>query len=143
MTIDTTTSTRAGGVRFGAVEFAEKLVGIARLMVAAGLVVASGLSFVASASAQDAGPVTLHWGLPSSGSTPVSYNVQIQDIDGTYDEITPVQAVPGSIQTYEFPGVEYMHRYRARVMAVDGQGRQGPWSDWSAFYDRELPPPQP
>ena len=88
-------------------------------------------------------PGFVHWHAPAHGSPAVRYEVQIQDLDGTFDVIVTVDAMPGTEQTYPFEPVIYMHRYRARVAAIDAQDRQGLWSEWSPFYDRDLPAPQP
>jgi hypothetical protein len=95
------------------------------------------------ASADEFMTAYLTWQAPTTGSPAVRYLVRIRDIDGTLYETIPVDAVPGPEQSYTFTRVEYARRYQGRVAAIDSQGRQGPWSEWSPVYDRESSVPQP
>jgi hypothetical protein len=109
------------------------------------LTVASGPlpGLVREASAQEYLTAYLKWNAPTTGSPAVRYLVRIRDLDGTLNETYTVDAVAGTEQRFTFAFVEYARRYQGRVAGIDARGRQGPWSNWSAIYDRESSVPQP
>jgi hypothetical protein len=98
---------------------------------------------VRDASAQEYSSADLTWTAPTSGALAVRYLVRIRDLDGTLNETYTVDAVSGINQRFTFTRLEYARRYQGRVAAIDAQGRQGPWSEWSPVYDRESSVPQP
>jgi hypothetical protein len=92
--------------------------------------------------------VRCRWWPPATGSTPVQYDLQIQDprpasgLDTTY--VVPHQGGTDRVeQEFIFLDGDYWEHYRARVRAMDARGRLGPWSDWSGVAVFEIPDPEP
>lgn len=91
--------------------------------------------------------VRCSWFPPESGSLPVRYHLQIQDVEtgSPFDTTYVVDHVGGSDrieQEFVFLDGEFWKRYRARVRAEDAMDRVGPWSDWSEPKAFEEPEPE-
>ena len=76
------------------------------------------------------------WDPPTPGSTPQHYVVQVR-VDG--------DAIQTQVTSNDTPAVTFEvffgRDYEVRVAGVDAQGRQGPYSDWSARITAELAVP--
>jgi hypothetical protein len=113
-----------------------------------GLALALGLSGLWLGVANDASgdefmTANVRWQTPTTGAPAVRYLLRIRDLDGSLYETYSVEAVSGSEQSFVFTKVQFAHQYQARVAGIDARGRQGPWSNWSAIYDRESSVPAP
>lgn len=88
------------------------------------------------------------WMPPETGSVPVLYHLQIQDpramsaFDTTY-VVPHLGGEERQLQMFNFLDGDYWEVYRARVRAMDAQGRLGPWSSWSIEVVFEVPDPEP
>jgi hypothetical protein len=80
--------------------------------------------------------VRCSWRPPLTGSTPVRYQLQIQDVEAE-SALDTVYTVPHQggyehlEQEFFFEDGDFWIRYRARVRAEDARGRLGPWSPWN------------
>lgn len=106
------------------------------------------LAYLAAGQPQAPLRVRMNWWPPQTGSVPVAYRLQVQDPRPVADfDTTFVVAHQGGDERIEqefvFLDGEFWAHYRARVQAVDVQGRIGPWSPWSAVVVFEISPPEP
>jgi len=92
--------------------------------------------------AGDPPSIRCRWLAPDTGSPVHRYELQIIDVDGGLDTTVTVVPRPGREQDYLFEG-EFLRRYISRVRGVDGQGRRGPWSNYSQIYVFEEEEPEP
>jgi hypothetical protein len=118
------------------------------------LILALSIFFLGSLAAEVVGGlqeplrVRCSWWPPETGSTPVAYNLQIQDprsnsdFDTTY--VVPHQGGADRVlQEFTFLDGDFWEHYRGRVQAMDDRGRLGPWSPWSDVVVFEIPDPEP
>lgn len=78
------------------------------------------------------------WTVPTGGTTPVSYDVEIRKGGADSGTIMTTTTPTNSISV---PVSNFTIKYEVRVRGVDSEGRRGPWSEWSDEYDRPVPNP--
>jgi hypothetical protein len=85
--------------------------------------------------------MTFTWDPPTTGTPVVRYEVEIR-VGGSDSDQIDTQTVNTNEVTF---AVDWVTPYEVRVRGVDGQGRTGPWSEWSLAYDTDLddPPENP
>lgn len=81
----------------------------------------------------EADPMTFAWTAPTTGTTPVRYEVQIRKGGPASTDIDSREVTTNRV-TFD---VEWLTLYEVRVRAVDAGNRVGPWSIWSQAEDRD------
>jgi hypothetical protein len=81
----------------------------------------------------DAEPMTFAWTPPTTGTSPVRYEVQIRKGGPSSTDIES-RVEPTNQTTF---AVDWLTLYEVRVRAVDASNRVGPWSIWSQAEDRD------
>lgn len=101
-----------------------------------------GVLSTAVVQAGDPPSIRCRWQAPDTGSPVHHYELQIVDVDGGLDTTVTVASRPGQQQEYVFEGA-FLRRYISRVRGIDGQGRSGPWSNYSQIHVFEEEEPEP
>ena len=117
---------------------------MSRMFVVGFVCSALSLGFLAARAQGEELRVRCEWWPPPTGSTPVRYLLQVEELNTgrVFPYTVPHVGVEARIpQVFIFEEGDWFQQYRARVQAVDGQAREGDWSSWSVIYVFEAPEP--